>query len=362
MSQHSNKKFDKNSVTDLEKELLKKSIFTSIKKLKAKKRLKYFTTSAAAVIVMALGVGLHLKLQSKTSEISNFVKSTDVKSIENTNNVKLIIANDKNVKIDGENTSISYSKTGSKVNIGNSQTLTQDTNNQNTTKYNTLVVPFGKRSFLTLADGSKVWLNSGSKFVYPVNFSKESNRVVYLVEGEAAFDVAHNPKKPFIMMTENQEIEVLGTVFNVSNYSDDTNNFVVLKSGSVQVSYPEKHNSILNQKKKIIIKPGQMANINKATKLVTAKRVNTDHYFSWKDGVLILDNSNLNYITKKLSRYYNIAITIDDEQLKKQTFSGHLDLKDAVEKVIETIIEAGTAENLNYKITNNNLILTNKTH
>ncbi|WP_111707414.1 FecR family protein [Lutibacter citreus] len=361
MSEDSNRKSDTSSITKIEKKLLKESIFNSISKFNRKRQLKIAIISAAASIIVLLGIGAFLKLQMKSSEISEFVKTSDIKDLEHSDKVKIIIDEGEDIKIDGENTSISYSTSGSKVNVGNSKTLTQKTKVDNKVKYNTLVVPYGKRSFLTLSDGSKVWLNSGSKFVYPVNFSDEDKRVVYLVEGEAVFDVAHNAKKPFVMMTDNQEIEVLGTVFNVSNYSDDTTNFVVLKSGSVQVSYPEKGTNLLKKKKKLVISPGRIASINKETRIVTSKKVNIDHYFSWKDGILILENNELSDIVRKLSRYYNIPIHIEDEELKHQTFSGSLDLKDSVEKVIEIIIEAGTTTKLNYKITNDNLILINKT-
>ncbi|GAA4233729.1 hypothetical protein GCM10022291_11520 [Postechiella marina] len=361
MNQDLNRNPDNNSVTELEKKLLKKSILNSIKAYKAKRRLRYFSLTAAATIVVALGVFTFFKVYKNAPEISNFVNTADIKELKNSDKVKLVLQEGDDIKIEGENTSISYSTQGSKVDIGDAKTLTQDTKVKNKVKFNTLIVPYGKRSALTLSDGSKVWLNSGSKFVYPVNFSEDDKRIVYLVEGEAAFDVAHNAEKPFIMMTEHQEIEVLGTVFNVSNYSDDTNNFVVLKSGSVQVSYPEEDANLLQEKKKLVITPGRMANINKETKKVTSRRVNTDHYFSWQKGILIFENSELNYIVRKLSRYYNIPIKIEDEALKKQTFSGSLDLKDSVEKVIETIIEAGVTAKLNYEKTNDNLILINQT-
>ena len=348
---------DMNSVTPLEKNHLKRMIFNSIRKLNRRKRLSYITISAAAVLMVLLCVGAFLKFNIKSSEISEFVDASDIKGLKNADQVKIIINGDEAIKIDGENTSISYSTSGSKVNVGNSKTLTQKTKENDKVKYNTLVVPYGKRSFLTLSDGSKVWLNSGSKFVYPVNFSEENKRIVYLVEGEAVFDVAHNSKKPFVLMTDNQEIEVLGTVFNVSNYADDANNFVVLKSGSVEVSYPKKSTGFLSKKEKLVITPGTLANINAKTGIVTSSKVNIASYFSWQEGILILNNDKLSDITKRLSRYYNIPITIEGEELKNQTFSGQLDLKDTVEKVIETIKEN---TKLNYKLINNNLTITNQ--
>ena len=118
--------------------------------------------------------------------------------------------------------------------------------------YNTLIVPYGKRSQLQLADGSKVWLNSGSKLVYPVTF--EGKRREVYIEGEAIFDVAHNAKQPFIVLSKDHEIEVLGTLFNVSNYLDDESISTTLKNGSVQIRY--KTDSFLKGRKVLKIVPG----------------------------------------------------------------------------------------------------------
>lgn len=159
-----------------------------------------------------------------------------------------------------------------------------------------------------------------------------------------------------MVLSENQEIEVLGTVFNVSSYADDDDNFVVLKSGSVQVAY--KKELVSNKSsQKMVITPGTMANINLESNHVSSKQVNVNQYFSWKDGVLILKNNNLSYIMRRLSRYYNIPITIEDEALAKETFSGYLDLKDNAEKVIQTIKQTS---NLDYQKTETNKFIITK--
>src|SRR3546814_509770 len=165
----------------------------------------------------------------------------------------MVLNENQNIDIAYNNSSISYSSTGEKIKIGNSQIVDDNTR----VAMNTLIVPYGKRTKLQLSDGSTVWLNSGSKLAYPASFN-EDKRKVYL-EGEAIFEVTHDKSHPFMVIAKDFEIEVLGTVFNVSNYSDDPSINTVLKNGSVKIQY--KGNSIKNKSQ--IIKQGRLATYSK---------------------------------------------------------------------------------------------------
>tara|TARA_R110002049_G_scaffold264831_1_gene440970 strand:+ start:3714 stop:4778 length:1065 start_codon:yes stop_codon:yes gene_type:complete len=340
-------------VSSEEKQQLKKRIFQSIGKIKRRRRLQYVSGVAASITILFF-IGIYSYKQSQDTSITKFVNASEKPGFNNSDQVTIILNEGKNINLDGEDASITYSKTGAKVNVDGTDTYTQKTEKNGKVTYNTLLVPYGKRSMIMLSDGSKVWLNSGSRLVYPVVFNT-NKREVYL-EGEGIFDVTHDVSHPFVVLSENQEIEVLGTVFNVSSYADDDDNFVVLKSGRVQVAYKEDMVFDKN-KQRLVIAPGTMANINLKSNKVSSKQVNVNQYFSWKEGVLILKNNNLSYIMRRLSRYYNIPIAIEDEALANETFSGYLDLKDNVEEVIQTIKQTS---NLNYKKTKTNTILINK--
>ena len=171
---------------------------------------------------------------------------------------------------------VAYSETGTDVRVGN-QTVKQEALRDNKATYNTILVPYGKRTDLKLSDGTVVWLNSGTRLVYPAVFN-EDNREVYL-EGEAIFDVAHNPEKPFRVLSEHQRIEVLGTVFNVSSYPEDVETSTVLKSGSVRVSYSAKKDAAMR------MTPGMRSAFNARTQKVYTQQVDPEDYFSWRDGV-----------------------------------------------------------------------------
>lgn len=332
MKEGRNKQINFTSISDNEKTQLKNKITNSVYTYIKRKNNIRFGFSMAASIAILLSIGLYNYNFNKSSSIENFAKS-----IENTktdsDEVILALGNDQNIDIAEENSSISYSNTGEKVNIGNSKTVDQSTSENNKPVYNTLIVPYGKRSEIELADGSKVWLNSGSKLTFPAVFNKNI-REVHL-EGEAIFEVAHNKNHPFIVKTNNHEIEVLGTVFNVSNYTDENSISTVLKSGSVQINY--KNDSFFNSNESLKITPGTKSVYNRDTKNINTKAVDVEKYFSWKEGIFIFKNDSMESIMKKISRYYNTPIEIENLELANETFSGYLDVSDNIETVINTI-------------------------
>jgi len=323
------------SISEAEIKQLKIRILSSVGNHKRnKKRLKYTIAIAASIVVfLSSGVYFNYLSQEKEVSITDFVKSSKNLQSKNSEKVTLILNKGENVNLDEDDPTITYSASGKNVSVGNSKTLSQETIDNDEVVYNTLLVPYGKRSKIKLSDGSTVWINSGSRLIYPAVFKKEK-REVY-IEGEAIFEVAHNENRPFIVSSENQEIKVLGTVFNVNNYADESSAYTVLKSGSVQIGYAGNTSEANTENLKIA--PGTFAGYNKKTNRMSSKKVDVNRYFSWREGVLIFRNDDLSTIMRRLSRYYNIDITIDSDKLSNETFSGYLDLKDNVEKVMETI-------------------------
>ena len=285
---------------------------------------------AAACLAISIGLTFFYR-QPATPGIEDFVKSApDIRPNEG-DQVTIVLGQGKNLTVDEDQAGVAYSETGTDVRVGN-QTVKQEALQDNKATYNTILVPYGKRTDLKLSDGTVVWLNSGTRLVYPAVFN-EDNREVYL-EGEAIFDVAHNPEKPFRVLSEHQRIEVLGTVFNVSSYREDVETSTVLKSGSVRVSYSAKKDAAMR------MTPGMRSAFNARTQKVYTQQVDPEDYFSWRDGFLSLKNHSLGEIATKLSRYYNRTVRIEDPDLAKETFSGKLDLKENVESVIGIISDA----------------------
>lgn len=160
----------------------------------------------------------------------------------------------------------------------------------------TKITDQGQKSTLVLSDGTRVRLNAASTLSYPNQFT-EGERVVSL-SGEAFFEVVRNTEKPFKVKTENMEVRVLGTSFNVSVYSAAESS-VTLATGSVHITA---------QKGDVILKPGQQAILSNAANDLTVRQVDVSEQIAWKDGVLIFKSANIDEVIQKLSRWYNVKI------------------------------------------------------
>ncbi|TPV35567.1 DUF4974 domain-containing protein [Paucihalobacter ruber] len=215
--------------------------------------------------------------------------------------------------------------------------------------YNYLTIPRGGQFFIKLSDGTQVWLNSESKLKYPINFKENETRKVELVYGEAYFDVspssAHNGTK-FIVYNQSQEIEVLGTEFNIKAYRDETNIYTTLVEGKVSVNTP-----ISNQ----ILKPSQQTNFNLEANSMTISEVNVYNEVSWKDGVLSFRRKPLADIMKVLSRWYDVEIYFANDSIKKAGFNGVLGKDQNIEEILKTIKNFGVIND--YDIEDKHIIL-----
>ena len=180
-------------------------------------------------------------------------------------------------------------------------------------RYSEITVPFGQMSQLTLSDGTKIWLNSGTTLRYPERFAENSRSVS--IEGEAYFEVAKMAHKPFTVNTSDIKVEVLGTSFNLSAYKEDAATAVTLVEGKVAV---EDHAG------KIIARliPGQMATKNKQTNALDIRNVETSFYAAWIEGKIYFDDEPLDQIAIKLERWFNVEISFANEQLKSHRFTG----------------------------------------
>lgn len=298
--------------------------------LQKKRKRQQFYWAAAAIVPLVFAIGFYFVEQKSEPSIDQFVNEMPTTMPQNTDKVTVVLGEGKQIALEEDEGHVEYSATGSSVNMGNGKSVEQMVGAGNKPTFNTIMVPFGKRSYIKLSDGTKVWINSGSKLVYPAVFSSDS-REVYL-DGEAIFEVAHNKSKPFRVKSSTQSIEVLGTVFNVSHYADDELMQTVLKSGSIKITYKSNGKGFLMQ-------PGTLSSFDKTTRRVNTQTVNANDYFSWRDGFLTLDNSSLGDIASRLSRYYNTPIFFENQKLADETFSGRLDLSEDMASVLNIIKE-----------------------
>jgi transmembrane sensor len=286
-----------------------------------KTRFLYFRYAASFLLLVGLGSLAYLLInQKQTSQIAATAPSP-------ANDAILILSDGKTVAINSKQSTVQYSADGSGVLVNDSSTLAQPLSSEG---FNQMIVPYGKRSFITLSEGTKVWLNSGSKLIFPPAFMGKTREVI--LEGEALFDVAHNAEKPFYVKTDAFRMKVYGTKFNIQAYQQDQDYNIVLVEGKVSMN----SNSDL-QAKEVFLAPNQKASIIKGDKEIEVTTVeNTDIYTAWVDGYLTFSNEEVADVLERVSRYYNAEIEIEPNA-NMETIYGKLDLKDDLERVLDGI-------------------------
>lgn len=172
--------------------------------------------------------------------------------------------------------------------------------------------PLGVKSDVVLPDGSRVRLNGGTRIVYPALFGDE-RRVE--VDGEAYFEVEHDARRPFVVVTGQVASTVLGTTFNVHAYSEDENFQITLATGSLLVDGGPESRSVR-------LRPGEQGFFEKTSGLLSLRRVNVEHVLSWQEDRLYFRAEPLASIARSLERQFNVSIAIPDERLRRICFTG----------------------------------------
>lgn len=208
---------------------------------------------------------------------------------------------------------------------------------------NVIEVPKGGEYELILPDGTHVWINADSKLSFPSVFDSLKREV--LLSGEAYFAVKKDKARPFIVKTDNVEIEVLGTEFNVRAYPDLNEIATTLCEGSV---------SMTDGKHGLILKPSYQAIYSKTDHSMISRKVDTRLYTGWKDGLFIFENETLEDIMTTLSRWYNINVFFVNERIKTFHFTGDLKRYGDFKQTLE-MIEKTTS--IHFVINGNNILV-----
>ena len=196
--------------------------------------------------------------------------------------------------------------------------------------YVSVEAPYGEKSKITLADGSVVWLNSGSKLTY-AEINKKHEQIVEL-SGEGYFEIAKNKDRKFIVKTNIYDIEVVGTKFNITAYEDDRYVTTTLLEGKVNLHH---------RNKKTGLNPGESIAYDTTTGQLQKPNEALQNSNAWIHNAIIYDNITLNDLTAKLSRQYNVAIKLESDELAGTKFNIALrndesirDVMNAIEKIL----------------------------
>ncbi|MDD2426163.1 MAG: DUF4974 domain-containing protein [Bacteroidales bacterium] len=195
---------------------------------------------------------------------------------------------------------------------------------------NKIITGVGGEYLFTLSDGTKVWLNALSEIEFPVNFHGD-RRVVNLT-GEAYFQVKSNDKKPFIVHSLNQSVQVLGTSFNIKAYPDEYHVYTTLLEGSLSVG---------SGGNKVLLNPGMESVCSRESNELEIRHVNTNFAVAWRSGYFMFNDEDLDNILTILSRWYGVKFVYDEPVTDKNTFSGRLSKYNDISTTLNSITMTG---------------------
>lgn len=199
-------------------------------------------------------------------------------------------------------------------------------------------VPAGQMSDVLLPDGTRIQLNSESKLVYSSGFNS-GERVVNL-EGEAFFDVAKDKKHTFLIKTKSLDIKVYGTSFNIQAYPKDNEVNTTLVEGSLGVI--DKTGNEMAR-----LAPGENANFKEKNEKLIISKVDLGLYTSWKEGSVTFRNERLKDIARKIERWYNVQIVINNPKLANELYMGTIMKNKPIDQLLEVF---RLTSSLNYRI------------
>ena len=281
---------------------------------------RHYKWAAAASIAVLLVARILFSGQNNHTErdIMAFV-SHQTDSLLYGGDIQLILSEQQVVIVEGKEAIVTYDSASVQVGV---ETISKN----EIAEFNQLMVPHGKSSVLTLHDGTKIWVNAGTRLVYPVEF--EANKREIYVNGEIFLDVAPDAQRPFMVRTNDFRIQVVGTRFNVQAYASDDQSRIALETGSVKIISGNADDGVL-------LSPNKMYEQDKSGHS-SVQDVDIRKFTSWIHGLYMFESERLDVILKRLERYYGTEIVFD-QAVSEIRCSGKLDLKDRLEDVLTTI-------------------------
>ncbi|TCD04236.1 FecR family protein [Pedobacter frigidisoli] len=301
-----------------------------------KNKLKLFRNVflRAAILLLALvGVSYYFITRTDSKIFDDHLVSTKTHIKPGGNNATLLLADGSQVilneAVDGQianqpGVKITKTKSGELI-----YSFIDDANTQEV-KYNTVTTPRGGQYHLILVDGTNVWLNANSSIKFPTVFATDNRKVE--VTGEVYLEVSKNKLKPFFVSTNQSEIKVLGTHFNINAYDEEEYQRTTLLEGSIEIT---KGNV------KQVLLPKQQANISKYSNVIKLKEIeDLDAIIAWKNGYFQFEKADLKSVMRQISRWYDTDVSYNG-QIPNKEYSGKVPRNVEVKKLIEMLSYTG---------------------
>ena len=287
-----------------------------------KRAYKRWVAAVAVAALLLLAVGFSLRQLMNRTEVApvlveNILPGSD-KAI-------LILANGEKMKLENSDSLQVDLGAGNQL-VNKDNQLVYQGEETGELQYNELQIPRGGEYQVKLADGTIVRLNSGSSLRYPVAFGKEKREVV--LKGEAYFQVAHDRQKAFVVVTDDIEVKVYGTEFNINTRVADYVQTTLVR-GAVSIKTERSAEKML--------KPGQLAQFDRLTGETEIKNVDVSNYIGWKSGVYIFEDKSIEQIMDELSLWYDIEVFFRNNISRNRHFSGSLPRYREIDDMLKVI-------------------------
>lgn len=289
--------------------------------------------AAASIVVLLCFVAYHFYVDGRSAGFENSLYAMDANPGKDRATLKL--ANGTKIELDNLKPGLSIVQDGFKItkNIDghlvyeSSQDFIGNRRKSPTSiSFNEITVPKGGKFEIHLPDGTKVWLNAASSLRYPLTFNSNQRKVE--LEGEAYFEVAKQERgQPFTVLTPHQQIQVLGTHFNVNAYDNEQAVKTTLLQGSVKVS---------TQGTAAILKPNEQSNLTKLDDGFIVQKVDPTEAIAWKEGDFIFNNTDLKTIMRQLERWYDVEV-VDLASFPDNTYNGKMKRAVKLSKVLQIL-------------------------
>ena len=308
------------------------SLGLPFEKINPKKASLWLRIAVAASLLMIIGLGMYFygKGPIAPSIDAKIAGSRDI--VPGRNGATLTLANGQTIVLNDALVGKIAAQSG--VNIiktPNGQITYENSSDvkANESMFNVLTTAFGEQSRMRLPDGTVVFLNAGSSIRYPVVFSGNERRVI--INGEVYFEVSHNPEKPFIVVSKNQVVTVLGTHFNINSYDDEDQVRTTLVEGLVNVS--------IDGRQKKTLRVGQQLTVSGNE--ISISNVEVDEAVAWKDGYFEFSNSDIRAVMRQLARWYNVEVSFEGT-ITPETFTARISRNKNIGQVLKIVRASGS--------------------
>jgi len=315
---------------------------TIVKNLKPKYR--WYIAAAAAILVM-FSAGILVYFEQSKPQTSAYQKN-DIRPGGNkailtlANGSQILLADAKNGKLAVQGNTVINKTANGQISYSAAAGLVAGA----PVAFNTVSTPRGGQYMVILPDGTKAWLNAASSLRYPTAFYGKERKVE--LTGEGYFEVVHNDKSPFRVISNGETIEDIGTHFNVNAYIDEPALITTLLEGKIRVS---------KNSETAILTPGQQSIIHPINNSITVKNANTDEAVAWKNGYFNFDHADIKTVMRSLSRWYDVDIAYEGN-VPERHFTGEIHRNLNASQVLEVLSDL----NIDFRIEGKKIIVTDK--